>query len=886
MKTWRQLKQVATGWLTLGVAGVLSAAELKDYHLLGELNCTACHAATPTQAAWINPHTASNLQDITQRLNPAWVRDFLANPQESHGWKVGLESQGSRETQAEAITQFLWAKHPQEFRYTSLDKGALARGENLYHTIGCVACHAPQSGTPLKETSVPLKNLAQKWSWDGLRRFLQDPLAVHASGRMPSMHLVGGEAGDLAHYLLREVKVPAHAELALLGGRFHSLEDLDTAEVVRTMPLEGFTMQGPMKNRGVAYRITAWVDVKTAGSYQFYLQAAGACRLSVDGQWIIGEGSWQRDRIQDHKSVNLKAGKHELKVEYAYRGNKDPLMSLEWEGPGQVRGPLPSELLSSESVPVVLPPSFEFNSALVEQGRQWYEARQCEQCHRRTEVAAKAMPLQQLKLNQGCLASQPASGAFLFNLTASQRLSLQAAIQVLQSSGLTLPSGEQKLHQTLTDFNCLACHQRDGLGGVPAERNGYFTSNVDDLGDEGRLPPKLDGVGDKLRPEWLKRLLDEGAPVRPYLNTRMPQFGVSNVGLLAPLLVSLDRKAQSLPPVSDSHEAQLDAGRRLLGTDGLSCIVCHRYNRQPAHSLQVLDLLTVPDRLNEDWFRRFLKSPEKFNPGTRMPSLWPNGQSLIKEVLAGDTNRQHAAIWTYLSEGPKAKFPEGLSRQSMELVVGGEPVVYRGKMWEAGFRGLAIGLPGQVNLAYDTETMRLALLWHERFLNVAPHWQSQGMGRIRPLGRDVMVHPQGSAWAALSTSDAPWPAVEKNSLQAVFKGYSLDAQQQPTVLYRLTMGAASSEVAERNWTEVLNGKTTLHRELKLSEAMTAGTWLRLGVGKLVAQPDHTSWRWNDTVTVHLPSSVSSRVRLRGEGDQSEFLIPMEGLKQLLIDYAW
>ncbi len=875
-------KILSWGWLSL----TLGAAELADYHLLGDFNCTACHAVNAVQSSWVNQHQAPNLQEVSQRLNPRWVRDFLADPAHPHGWKVGLESQGTLAEQAEALTQYLWSKHPQEFRWTSPDKGAIPRGENLYHTIGCVACHAPQQGAALGIPSVALPNLAEKWSFEGLRRFLQDPLATRPSGRMPAMHLVGSEAADLAHYLLRDVKVPAHVELALYRGRLRSLEDLDTAEVARSMPLESLAMQGPMKDRGVAYRLTTWVEIKTAGNYQFYLQAAGASRLSVDGHWIMGEGSWQRDKINDHRAVVLTVGRHELKIDYAYRGNKDPQMSLEWEGPGLVRGPLPSGLLSSEATPVTLPPSFKFNKDLVEQGRQLYQERQCERCHRKVDAASAAPALQTLSVDRGCLSLTPSPGAWLFKLQPAERRALQQAIQALQQPQLGEAPVAQKLPQALIDFNCLACHQRDGLGGVAPERNGYFTSNGDDLGDEGRLPPKLNGVGDKLRPEWLKRLLDEGAPVRPYLNTRMPQFGVTNVGSLATWFVSLDRQPQPLVPVTDSHEVQLDAGRRLLGTNGLSCIVCHRYNRQPAHSMQVLDLLTVPERLNEDWFRRFLKSPDKFNPGTRMPALWPNGQSLLQDLLKGDTARQQAAIWTYLSEGPKAKFPEGLSRQSMELVVGGEPVVYRGKMWEASFRGLAIGLPGQINLAYDTETMRLALLWHERFLNVAPHWQSQGMGRIRPLGKDAVINPPGVAFAKLADPAVPWPTVEKNPVQAKFKGYALDDQQQPTLMYHLSEATMASEVIERNWTEHVGNQVILHREVKLTEACPAGVWFRLAVGKITPQADRHSWRWNDTLTLELPEPLASSVRVRGEGDQAELLIPMAGVKQLLINYAW
>lgn len=55
--------------------------------------------------------------------------------------------------------------------------------------------------------SVPLGKLAMKTTVEELVRFLDDPLAVRPSGRMPHMNLQPGEAHLLAAYLLREQMV-------------------------------------------------------------------------------------------------------------------------------------------------------------------------------------------------------------------------------------------------------------------------------------------------------------------------------------------------------------------------------------------------------------------------------------------------------------------------------------------------------------------------------------------------------------------------------------------------------------------------------------------------------------------------------------------------------
>lgn len=115
--------------------------------------------------------------------------------------------EAERAVVAEALTHYLLSLSPSDFRRVLPDRAAVARGDALYHRIGCVACHAPQDASTNTMTAVSLPRMAEKWSFDGLRRFLLDPLAIRPSGRMPAMNLTDREAADLAHFLLRETRV-------------------------------------------------------------------------------------------------------------------------------------------------------------------------------------------------------------------------------------------------------------------------------------------------------------------------------------------------------------------------------------------------------------------------------------------------------------------------------------------------------------------------------------------------------------------------------------------------------------------------------------------------------------------------------------------------------
>ena len=857
----------------------------EGYVLMGELNCTACHAATAKQAEWLAPKLAPRLANLGSRAGAEWLQRFLAAPHEvlpgaTMPDVLHMLPPAERAAAAEALTHYLLSLTPAKFRRVMPDRAAVARGEILYHHVGCVACHAPQNTTTNLASSAPLPRLAEKWAFDGLRRFLLDPLASRPSGRMPVMNLTDGEAADIAHYLLRETRVPAPLEVAQFRNRPRSLEDFDTAELGRTGPADSFSLEN--RGGGNSLRFHGWLHVEQTGEYTFYHVGAGASRLRLGGQWRTGADSWKRDKVDEQRTVRLEAGWREITVDYTPRGSKPPMLKLEWEGPGVAREVIPASRLRSEREAVPEPVEFRVDPALTEKGRALYGQLKCAVCHEQKPPAKSLPGLSQLEGARGCLAGQPTASVPYFHLAPAQLALLRGALTELQRAALGTPTPKERVAHTMATFRCTACHARDGLGGVPPERDAFFTSNGEDLGDEGRIPPRLDGVGDRLRPAWLSNVLTTGASVRPYFNTRMPQFGAANVGHLTDLFVALDRRAQPIQPSPDAPDAQRDAGRKLVGTDGLSCIACHRFNRQPAHALQVIDLTTTTERLNEDWFRQFLLDPNRFHPGTRMPAFWPEGVSALPALLGGSTDRQHAALWTYLADGARAKFPEGLSRQNMELIVGGETVVYRGKMWEAGFRAVATGYPGQLNAAFDAEEMRLALLWRGRFLNAGPHWGVQGMGSIRPLGPDVVVFPHGAPLAVLADAKAPWPTNAPKELGLKFGGYQLDVLKRPTLLYSFRNAGVEDFFVPME----VAGKAGLLRTLKFTDPPPDGLHLRLAVGTLTPTGDN-AWRLDDALTLRVLGGAKAFVR--GEGDKQELLVPVrarDGKAQLEVEYVW
>lgn len=190
--------------------------------LLGELNCLACHQADEAIAKRIPSKAAPDLSEVGGRVTPQYLRKFLFD---THAAKPGTPMPNlfhgvapqQREEEVEELAHYLSSLGgPVERSKRGGNERLVERGRELYHSVGCVACHAPESGADkLKSPVVPLGDLASKTTVDKLSEFLLDPLKIRKSGRMPSLWLGENEARAIAVYLLREqLKAPGAEAVA------------------------------------------------------------------------------------------------------------------------------------------------------------------------------------------------------------------------------------------------------------------------------------------------------------------------------------------------------------------------------------------------------------------------------------------------------------------------------------------------------------------------------------------------------------------------------------------------------------------------------------------------------------------------------------------------
>ncbi len=175
----------------------------------------------------------------------------------------------------------------------------------------------------------------------------------------------------------------------------------------------------------------------------------------------------------------------------------------------------------------------------------------------------------------------------------------------------------------------------------------------------------------------------------------------------------------------------------------------------------------------------------------------------------------------------------------MPLAVGKEAVVYRNFIQGAGTRGIAVGYPGGFNIAWNADTMNLALVWRGAFIDAARHWNDRGGGYQPPLGYDVLrPTPEGGLPFFVATApSADWPKLEPKERASDYqwKGYELDASRQPAFHYQWQGVDVEDRFEVEGQGTSAEGK--LIRTLTLKGSVPANTWLRLATGARIEAKD-------------------------------------------------
>ncbi|QDU19025.1 c-type cytochrome [Urbifossiella limnaea] len=679
-------------------------------------------------------------------------------------------------------------------------------GRLLMSELRCAACHGGKDTAPAIDRSAPdLSDVGARVAPDYLRRFLAAPAAAHPGTPMPDL-LAAEPAGQRE----RIAEALTHFLVAQSPGKF--------------------TRQ-PFADRD-----------PTAGKALFHSVGCVVCHSPRDdaGKEVAAEAVVGLGHVPEKYSHPSLRGflREPTRVRPSGRMPDMKLTPAEADA-------VAAYLVGATATKVA---ALEPRADLVALGKEHFRRLNCAACHTLGGVppAPPVRPLDGADAARGCLSDQPGK-APRFGLSAAQAKAVRAALAAPAAPA----SDKDRLATTLVAFNCVGCHKRDNYGGVSEGLDEFFRASEKELGDEGRIPPPLTLVGAKLQRVAMQKVLFDGDGVRPYMTTRMPQFGEPNLRHLPDLFAALDTVKGvefRLPRAEGGDQQERDrervmraAGRDLVGDQGLNCIACHSFNGK-APNREGIELLTSTQRLQPAWFYQFLRDPSAFRPRTVMPTSWPGGKAVHTKILDGDTDRQIESIWYYLSLGTSAADPSGMRSADTLLTVTDAARTYRGRSSVAGYRGIAVGFPDKLNYAFNAETGTLSALWRGDFVRV--NRGGQGSGGFNPAAKAVQL-AQDLSFYALADERAAWPLrpVTNKDVPAnpdplyaknggyQFKGYQLDAAAVPTFLYR----TGDVEVGDRSAAENPDEKPRLVRQLSFDSPAARTVWFRALTGKVEAE---------------------------------------------------
>jgi len=209
----------------------------------------------------------------------------------------------------------------------------------------------------------------------------------------------------------------------------------------------------------------------------------------------------------------------------------------------------------------------------------------------------------------------------------------------------------------------------------------------------------------------------------------------------------------------------------------------------------------------------------------------------------------------------------------------GEATLYRNFIDGAGPRAIGVGYHEGVNLAFDANNMRLAMIWHGEFIDGARHWIGRGQGFQPPAGSDVIRLPEGVVITELEKADSIWPGSEYRTKEIDFKGYVLDKFQRPTFKYnRGPVSITDKSVPLASASAEKPGM--IRRMLKFSGGdPSSNLYLLLAQGKF--QKEDTGYQDEE-----LFLSVKGGEVLANDGDLRVPIVFKNGKSEVEITYRW
>jgi len=462
-------------------------------------------------------------------------------------------------------------------------KGAeiVAHGEELFRDLGCHGCHLMRGLENLPKAGPSLKRIAAKAPPEWIVSWIQEPKAFRPRTRMPHFFLTRDESTAVAAYLLSSSLDDSSAWLDLHPSS-SSVDSTDQALVAEGKQLTetlGCLGCHGFEPDQYASQVAVGKDV-----------APNLSRIAekTNGRWIYNWISNPREYSETARMPRLRLSSREATAITSY------LLTLKQSEP-----PAPDPALRSKLA----------DPAVIADGARLIRRYGCFGCHtingmeKESRVSVELSGFSEKHVDELFFGDRLDVAHTWDDWTlhkiltprtyATERIEqnmpefgfdesdARALVVYLASRSTKLinhkyqrweSDREAKLkhgREVIAYYNCQGCHSFDGRDGAIRK---YYEDNIE------MAPPILEGEGTKLQPEWFFDFLKRPLRLRPWLNVRMPTFGLDDTETTAIVEYFGALQGYDLGPVvlesrEEAHTAAVVHGKP--PEEYFDCSACH-----------------------------------------------------------------------------------------------------------------------------------------------------------------------------------------------------------------------------------------------------------------------------------------------------------------------
>jgi mono/diheme cytochrome c family protein len=533
------------------------------------------------------------------------------------------------------------------------DAPLLAEGQRLFEQVGCTGCHLVKGYENIPKIAPSLLKISAKVDPSWMVRWIENPHKFRPKTRMPNFELKQDEALAIASYLWAQSK-----------------EEGDKWTKEHPMPA-GFR-EGDANAAARGKKLVETIGCK-------------GCHGFADGEFSTPLGK-EKDLVPNLKDVAAKTG-----AQWIYHWIKDPrgfapdtrMPSLRLTD--DEAGAITTYLVTLGTKGDVIPGMEEklADPANIKRGESLVRKWGCFGCHdikgmeKESRIGAELTTFgsktveelafgnrtdvkhswddwtyHKLKSPRGYATERVEQLMPQFDLADEDIKALRMVLGGFRERRVNqryLADQGSRVHQVvegrrlMQQYNCVGCHEIENRGGFVRK---YYKDN------EASAPPPLNGEGEKVQSPWFFGFLKAPITLRPWLEIRMPTFGLSDdhTNQLVGYFNGLSKVDIPYAYIDDGKipREHIDAAKILVSKDYFNCFSCHvQGGRTPEGPKEgwAPDLAMARQRLNPNWIIKWIKDPQKIQPGTKMPSFYPGGPD---DVLGGKEDLQIQALRDYL----------------------------------------------------------------------------------------------------------------------------------------------------------------------------------------------------------------------------------------------